>query len=119
MHVLDILLQLLGVGELAPGIHQAELEQRRQALSSSMPSNSIAIVPAANTWYITGAIPYPYRQDADFFYLTGLQQHAVAIIQSSGTPGSREHNFMLFIPPADKEVCCMWTQPCSLHAFLL
>lgn len=65
--------QLLGPDELAPGINAAEFEARRQALAQLMQPGEIALAPAASQSFVTGVIPYPYRQDADFLYLTGKQ----------------------------------------------
>lgn len=76
--------ELLDRGELAPGLHHSELQQRRQNLANMMPPNSMALIPASSLSFITGVIPYPYRQDADFLYLTGLQQQAVALIRTGG-----------------------------------
>jgi hypothetical protein len=63
--------QLLGPDELAPGLAAAEFAARRRALARAMPPASVAIIPAARQQFVTGVIPYPYRQDADFMYLTG------------------------------------------------
>jgi hypothetical protein len=49
--------------------------------------------------------PQPYRQDADFLYLTGMAQHGVAVVHAHGEGGGAgEHRFTLFIPAADREV---------------
>jgi hypothetical protein len=77
-------MQLLGNGELAPGLHYSELQQRRQNLANLMPPGSLAIIPAASLAFVAGVIPYQYRQDADFMYLTGVQQQAVALIRTGG-----------------------------------
>ncbi|KAG2493917.1 hypothetical protein HYH03_007853 [Edaphochlamys debaryana] len=62
-----------------------------------MPPGAIAVVPAAATAFMSGVIPWPYRQDADFFYLTGLMQHGLALI-SGPRPGSpNDVNYTLFI----------------------
>lgn len=76
--------QVLDKGELAPGLHYTELQQRRQNLAHLMPAGSLAVIPAASLAFVTGVIPYPYRQDADFLYLTGMQQQAVALIRTGG-----------------------------------
>lgn len=76
--------ELLGPGELAPGLHHSEFAARRQSLANLMQPSSLAIIPAASLAYITGVIPYPYRQEADFLYLTGIQQQAVAAIKTYG-----------------------------------
>lgn len=76
--------QVLEKGEVAPGVHYTELQRRRQNLANLMPPGSLAVVPAASLAFVTGVIPYPYRQDADFLYLTGIQQQAVALIRTGG-----------------------------------
>ncbi len=49
-----------------------------------MPANSFAVVPGAGPQFMAGVIPYPYRQDADFRYLTGvLQKNLIAVFESS------------------------------------
>lgn len=96
-----LLVQVLGSDELAPGIHVAEFAARRRNLARLIPPGSIAIIPAASQAFITGVIPYPYRQDADFLYLTGVHQQAVAIIQ---TGGNADYEFSLFVPSPDFEV---------------
>ena len=79
-----VLLQLLPAGELTPGISAAEYGQRRSTLASLMPANSFAIVPGAAAQYMVGLIPHPFRQDADFRYLTGvLQKNLIAVFESS------------------------------------
>jgi hypothetical protein len=57
-----------------PGIAAAEFALRRKRLSEQLPTGSVAIIPAARQVYMAGVIPYPYRPDADFLYLTGVQQ---------------------------------------------
>lgn len=92
--------EVLDQGQVAPGLHYTELAQRRQNLANLMPPGSLAVIPAASLAFVTGVIPYPYRQDADFLYLTGLQQQAVALIRSGG---NGEHEFQLYIPSPDSE----------------
>lgn len=43
-------------------------------------------------------------QDADFLYLTGINQQAVAVIEASSP--MRDGNFTLFIQDANQQVCC-------------
>ena len=77
-------MQLLAASELTPGITAAEYGQRRATLASLMPANSFAVVPGAAAQYMVGMIPYPFRQDADFRYLTGLlQKNLVAVFESA------------------------------------
>lgn len=56
------LLQLLRRSELTPGIDACEYAARRDTLLSLMPSTCLAILSAAAESFMTGHIPYPYRQ---------------------------------------------------------
>lgn len=72
----------------------AEYWQRRQRLAGMLLPGSIAVLPSASTIFMSGVVPYPYRPDPDFTYITGLLQHAVAVLQAGG--GS--HSGMCFAP---------------------
>lgn len=61
-------------GEITPGISSAEYISRRQKLLELLPRNSIAILAAAPVKMMTDVVPYPYRQDADYLYITGCEQ---------------------------------------------
>jgi hypothetical protein len=80
-------MQLLAEGEVAPCVTFAELEKRRTRLATALPDNSVAIVPSAPKRYVTGVIPYPYRQDADFYWLTGITQPGVAVLHKRRRAG--------------------------------
>ncbi|KAG2448403.1 hypothetical protein HYH02_006295 [Chlamydomonas schloesseri] len=75
--------ELLAPGQLTPGVTAAEYAARRQQLAELLPPGSIAVLPSAATTYMAGVIPWPYRQDPDYYYLTGLNQHGLAIITSA------------------------------------
>jgi Aminopeptidase P, N-terminal domain len=82
--------QLLAEDEVAPGVTFAELEARRGRLAEALPAGALAILPSAPQRYMTGVIPYPYRQDADFRYFTGLTQEGVALFHKpAGGGGAR------------------------------
>ena len=55
-------MQLLAEGELWPGIQAAEFAARRKRLADALPPGGIAVIPAASRTFMTGAIPYAYRQ---------------------------------------------------------
>ena len=64
-----------------------------------MEPNSVAILPAAREATRSNDTEYRFRQDSDFYYLTGFAEpDAVAVI----TP-SREEQFTLFVRPRDPE----------------
>lgn len=47
---------------------------RRQALAKQLPDHSIAIIPAAKEVLRNGDADYRFRQNSDFYYLTGFQE---------------------------------------------
>jgi Xaa-Pro aminopeptidase len=49
-----------------------EFARRRRQLSRIMGRDAIAIVPAAPVQMRNNDVEYAYRQDSDFFYLTGF-----------------------------------------------
>lgn len=64
-----------------------EFASRRKALSEHMAANSIAIVPAAPERVRNRDVLHPYRQDSDFYYLTGFDEPEAVLVLIPG----REH----------------------------
>jgi Xaa-Pro aminopeptidase len=63
-------------------------------------SGGIAIFPAAPTAIRNSDVEHEYRQDTDFYYLTGFEEpNAVAVL----APDHPEHRFVLFVQPKDRE----------------
>jgi Xaa-Pro aminopeptidase len=64
-----------------------------------MDKNSVAIIPSAREAVRSHDTNYRYRQNSDFFYLTGFEEpEAIAVI----TPG-QDKKFTLFVRPRDLE----------------
>jgi len=64
-------------------ISQSEYKIRRSKLMKHMLPNSIAIIPAYPTKERGRNLEYPYRQDSDFYYLSGFNEpHAVLVLIS-------------------------------------
>ena len=57
--------------QVTPGITALEYAHRRSRLANRLPQNSIAVLAAAEVQYRASGIFYEYRQDTNFFYLTG------------------------------------------------
>ncbi|NKB46835.1 MAG: M24 family metallopeptidase [Legionellales bacterium] len=55
-------------------ITQQEYQQRRIQLVNQLESNSVVIIPAAQQVVRNNDVHYRFRQDSDFFYLTGLEE---------------------------------------------
>jgi Xaa-Pro aminopeptidase len=63
-----------------------------------MGKDSIAIVPAAPIRHRNSDVEYAYRQDSDFFYLTGFgEPEAVAVL----IPGREQAEYVLFVRERD------------------
>lgn len=78
---------------------QAEYRQRRQTLMEKIGAGT-AIFRSAPTAVMHNDVEYNFRQDSDFFYLTGFDEaDAVAVF----APHHEEHQFVLFVQPKDLE----------------
>lgn len=79
---------------------------RRKKLMEKM-GDGIAILKGAPEQIRTNDTEYPYRQDSDFFYLTGYTEPGAACIVD---PNNKAYPFTLFVLPQDpkKEVWTGW-----------
>lgn len=85
-------------GELTPGITIEEYISRRHRLLELLPDKSLAIIAAAPVKMMTDVVPYTFRQDADYLYITGCQQPGgIAIL-------GREWGLYMFMPEAKPHV---------------
>ena len=76
-----------------------EYRQRREELMAKIGS-ATAIFRSAPAAVMHNDVEYAYRQDSDFFYLTGFNEaEAVAVL----APHHEEHKFVLFVQPKDLE----------------
>ncbi len=74
-------------------ISQQEYQQRRQHLMQQMGEKSIAIIAAAPEYLRNNDAHYRYRQNSDFYYLTGFSEpEAVAVL----IPGNNSGEYILF-----------------------
>jgi Xaa-Pro aminopeptidase len=65
-----------------------------------MEPGSVAVLPAAREARRSNDTDYRYRQDSDFYYVTGFAEpEAVAVI----APSHPEHKYTLFVRPRDPE----------------
>lgn len=101
---------LIKNGEVTPGLSQAEYELRRFRLASlieaqaekmgplSSSNHHVVIVLSHPTRYMTNDIPYPFHQNQDFLYLTGVLEPDSALILHGRT---RPDQAILFVPRRD------------------
>lgn len=78
---------------------QAEYAQRREQVMAQI-GKGTAIFRSAPAAVMHNDVEYNFRQDSDFYYLTGFNEpKAVAVL----APHHDEHRFVLFVQPKDLE----------------
>ncbi len=65
-------------------ITQAEYQERRANLAQKLPADSIAIIPAAVEANRNGDAHYRFRQDSNFYYLTGFDEPNALLVIEAG-----------------------------------
>ncbi len=74
-------------------MNRTEFERRRRQLMRMVGKGGIAILPAAPVRMRSRDVEYRYRQDSDFYYLTGFAEpEAVAVL----VPGRPQGEYLLF-----------------------
>jgi len=74
--------------------------RRRRHFVEQIGPGAIAVLPSAPVSVRSNDVEFVYRQDSDFYYLTGFAEpEAVAVI----APGHKDGEFILFVRPRDKE----------------
>ncbi|MCA6063858.1 Xaa-Pro aminopeptidase [Thalassolituus marinus] len=77
-----------------------EYAKRRRQLMDLMTPDSIAIIPSAPTTIRNRDVEHPFRQDSDFYYLSGFaEEHAVVVL----IPGREHGEYVLFCQEKIKE----------------
>ena len=74
-------------------------KSRRINLSEKLPKNSVLLIPGANTQFRNADSAYAFRQDSNFYYLSGFCEpdSLMAIINNDDGINS-----IIFVPPKDK-----------------
>lgn len=81
-------------------MNPAEFARRRRQLLRMMGRGGIAILPASPPRVRNRDVLYPYRQDSDFYYLTGFgEPEAVAVL----APGRAGGEYVLFCRDREPE----------------
>ncbi|KAK6459937.1 peptidase M24, structural domain-containing protein [Scheffersomyces coipomensis] len=98
-------------GNLTPGISAMEYYERRLALSSQLPYNSIAILIGNEVKYSSGSVFYDFQQNNDLFYMTGwLEPNTIAIIEKG--INDEDVNLHMIVPPKNPQLE-LWEGPKS------
>lgn len=103
------------------GICFDEFEQRRtkllQKIVNSSPEHDshVVIVPASCKKYMTEKIPYVFRQDSDFLYLTGCLEPDSCLVL---TCNQGEHDGVIFLRGKDPHAE-LWDGPRTGGFFII
>src|SRR5450432_3860188 len=76
----------------------ADLSARRKAVMDQIGDRGVLILHAAEPRNYANDVDWPFRQENDFFYLTGLTQAGATLVLAPGAGKIRE---MVFLPKAD------------------
>jgi len=76
------------------GITAEEYALRRQRLFERMPAGSIALLPAAEEKHRNADTEYPFRQESNFYYLSGFKEAGALLVLIKEQEGRTE--FILF-----------------------
>ena len=73
---------------------------RRKRVMEAIAPGATAILPSAPVAIRSGDVEFIYRQDSDFYYLTGFTEpESVALL----SPGHPDGEYVLFVRPRDKD----------------
>ncbi|KAK3728244.1 hypothetical protein QZH41_019620 [Actinostola sp. cb2023] len=95
---------------VTPGITKKEYIDRRHNLMrilsqthyGSTHDKHVVIIPSNPDKFMTTDVPYPFRQNTDFLYLTGFQEpDAVLILETQQGNSLPYHKSLLFVRPRD------------------
>ena len=79
-------------------ISKTEFARRRKNVIGLMEPNSIAIIPSARDQVRSRDTEFPFRQDSDFYYLTGFEEPDAVLVL---VPGRRHGQFVMFCRERD------------------
>ena len=87
------------------GIAEAEFAQRRALLAAAADSASAFIFRAADTRTRSGDVTYPYRQESNLFYLTGISDPGITllIVPRGVSIDGRLQTYLLFAPASMRD----------------
>jgi Xaa-Pro aminopeptidase len=81
-------------------INAQEFAQRRERLLQAIGEGSVAIMAGAKEQFRNADCDYPFRQNSDFYYLTGFNEpEAIAVF----IPGRTQGQYILFNRERDQE----------------
>ncbi|KAB0796354.1 hypothetical protein PPYR_10415 [Photinus pyralis] len=101
---------LIKDGEITPFIQRSEFQERRQRLVESIVAHSLncdknskthlIVIPSASKQFMSDKIPYVFRQNSDFLYLSGcLEPDSCLVLATSNSLNN--HHAVMFMREKD------------------
>eukprot|EP01065_Artemidia_motanka_P045241 TRINITY_DN6606_c0_g1_i1.p1 TRINITY_DN6606_c0_g1~~TRINITY_DN6606_c0_g1_i1.p1 ORF type:complete len:500 (+),score=146.65 TRINITY_DN6606_c0_g1_i1:903-2402(+) len=75
---------LLRPGEVTVGVPGGEYARRRRQLLTSLRAGTVLVVPGYPLKHMANDIPWPFRQESNFLYLTGCQEPGACAVFVAG-----------------------------------
>jgi Xaa-Pro aminopeptidase len=82
-------------------ISKSEFKQRRKSLMRAMKKHSVAVVASAGHPVRNHDTEHPFRQNSDFFYLTGFNEPESVIVLA---PGRKQGEYLVFCREHDEKL---------------
>jgi len=79
---------------------RSEFVRRRRQFMRMIGKDAIAVLPAAPVRHRNGDIEYSYRQDSQFYYLSGFPEPDAVLVL---VPGRAQAEYLLFVREHDRE----------------
>lgn len=94
---------MINEGDFIVGITKEELKKRRDLLVQTLITNQhkkqLVLIPSAKKKYMSGKIPYVFRQNTDFYYLTGNLEYDSCLLLEIDNDSYKS---TIFLRPKDK-----------------
>ena len=77
------------------------VQRHKLTLDKNLKRHTV-VIPSANKKYMSDKIPYDFRQNSDFYYLTGCLEPESALVMHIGGDSGDEVRSVMFMRPKDK-----------------
>ncbi|MGB1541290.1 MAG: aminopeptidase P N-terminal domain-containing protein, partial [Cycloclasticus sp.] len=83
---------------------QKEFARRRKQFLQMVGAGNIAVIASASMVHRNGDVEYPFRQNSDFYYLSGFDEPEAVIVF---VPGRENGEYLIFCREFDEQTA-LW-----------
>ncbi|SNX87676.1 related to X-Pro aminopeptidase II [Melanopsichium pennsylvanicum] len=98
----DVGTGIVATEQLTPGIPKTEYEDRRKALMDRLSDSSVVVAMSGRVKSMSGNIFYKFRQETNFWYLTGFQEPDAAVVLEKDASNPRGYKMTMFVQKRDE-----------------